>query len=78
MQFAIDRVVNPGSVGLPTVHAAAWWAVIENGDVELRTTDYDTAATADAMRLSNMPEANELADEVLRPPTVQQLLERLA
>lgn len=77
VQFAIDRIVNPGSVGLPTVRAVAWWALVENGDVELRTTEYDTAATAEAMRRSKMPEVGELADEVLRPPTVEQLLERI-
>jgi len=77
VQFAVDRIVNPGSVGLPTVRAAAWWAFVENGDVELRTSEYDTAGTADAMRNSRMPEAAELADEVLRPPTVEQLLERI-
>ncbi len=77
VQFAIDRIVNPGSVGLPTVRAVAWWALVENGDVEPRTTEYDTAATAEAMRRSKMPEVGELADEVLRPPTVEQLLERI-
>lgn len=77
VQFAIDRVVNPGSVGLPTVRAVAWWALVDDGHVELRTTEYDIAATAGAMRRSNMPEADELADEVLHPPTVEQLLERL-
>lgn len=77
VRFAIDRVVNPGSVGLPTVRAAAWWALVDDGDVDLRATEYDTAATADAMRRSGMPEADELADEVLHPPTVEQLLERL-
>jgi predicted phosphodiesterase len=77
LQFAIDRVVNPGSVGLPNVRAAAWWALVENGSVELRTTEYDTVATAEAMRRSAMPEAGELADELLTPPTVEQLLARI-
>ena len=77
VRFAIDRILNPGSVGLPTVRAAAWWALVDDGDVELRTTEYDTAATADAMRRSSMPEANELADEVVQPPTVEQVLERI-
>jgi hypothetical protein len=77
VQFDAGRVVNPGSVGLPTVRAAAWWALVENGVVELRTTDYDTVATAEAIRRSGMPEADELAEELLQPPTVEQLLERL-
>jgi predicted phosphodiesterase len=78
VQFALEHVVNPGSVGLPTVRAAAWWALVENGRARLRTTEYDTVATADAMRRSGMPEGDELADELLRPPTIEQLLERLA
>jgi predicted phosphodiesterase len=78
VQFHVDRVTNPGSVGLPTVRAAAWWAIVEDADVELRSTAYDTVAAATAMRRSGMPEANELADELLHPPTVEQLLERLA
>jgi predicted phosphodiesterase len=77
LQFAIDRIVNPGSVGLPTVRAAAWWALVDDGTVEPRTTEYDTVATAEAMRRSSMPEADELADELLHPPTVEQLLERI-
>jgi predicted phosphodiesterase len=71
------RIVNPGSVGLPTVRAAACWAVVENRDVELRATEYDTAATVAAMRASRMPQADELADELYSPPTVEHLLERL-
>jgi predicted phosphodiesterase len=77
LQFAIDRIVNPGSVGLPNVRAAAWWALVDDGSVELRTTEYDTVATAEAMRRSSMPEADELADELLNPPTVEQLLARI-
>jgi putative phosphoesterase len=38
------RVVNPGSVGAPTVRPAAWWALL-GPDVDLRTTAYDTEAT---------------------------------
>ena len=72
-----DRIVNPGSVGLPTVRAVVWWALVDSGNVELRTTEYDTVANADAMRRSSVSEADEVADEVVHPPTVEQLLERL-
>jgi predicted phosphodiesterase len=77
LQFAVERIVNPGSVGLPNVRALAWWAIVDDGSVELRTTEYDTVATAEAMRRSGMPEAEELADELLSPPTVEQLLARI-
>jgi predicted phosphodiesterase len=41
------RVVNPGSVGAPTVRPAAWWAVL-GPRVDLRTTAYDTEAAIHA------------------------------
>jgi predicted phosphodiesterase len=81
VQFDIERngtrIVNPGSLGLPTVRATAWWAIVDGGDVELRTTDYDTVAAAAEMRTSPFSRVDELADELLRPPTIEQLLEQL-
>jgi putative phosphoesterase len=48
MQFDRDvagiRVVNAGSVGLPYGTTEACWAVVEDGEVELRRTRYDRAA----------------------------------
>jgi predicted phosphodiesterase len=41
------RVVNPGSVGAPTVRPDAWWALL-GPDVDLRTTAYDTDGAIDA------------------------------
>jgi hypothetical protein len=35
------RIVNAGSVGLPYGTTEACWAVVEDGDVELRRTPYD-------------------------------------
>ena len=81
VQFDIERngtrIVNPGSVGLPTLRATAWWAIVDGAEVELRTTDYDAAATAAAMRTTAFPHADEFAEELLGPPTVEQLLEQL-
>ena len=79
VQFDVERngtrIVNPGSVGLPNVRATAWWAVVEDGsEVELRTTDYDTAATAVAMRETGFSEADGFADTLLDPPTIEQLV----
>jgi predicted phosphodiesterase len=69
------RVVNPGSVGLPTVRATAWWAVVTDGtDVDLRTTDYDTGATARAIRETAFPE-QEFADFVRDPVSVERIVE---
>jgi predicted phosphodiesterase len=66
------RVVNPGSVGNPTVRPAAWWALVDGDDVELRTTDYDTAATADAMDVTGWRWLN-LADELRSPYSLDQI-----
>ena len=59
------RVVNPGSVGNPTDRATAWWALV-GAEIELRTTDYDTAATAAAMRERGFPRT-DFADELIEP-----------
>ena len=68
------RVVNPGSVGNPTVRATAWWAVFDGGDVELRTTDYDTRAAAAAWRETGFPRT-DFADELERPRSRDAVLE---
>jgi len=81
VQFDIERngtrIVNPGSVGLPNIRAGASWALLTDGDVELRTTEYDTDATAGAMRATAFPEAEEFAKTIVAPPTIEQLLEEL-
>ncbi len=59
------RVVNPGSVGNPTDRATACWALI-GPEIELRATDYDTEATAAAMRESGFPRT-DFADELIEP-----------
>jgi predicted phosphodiesterase len=77
VQFDVERngtrIVNPGSVGNPTVRATAWWAVVDDGDVELRTTGYDTAAASAEMRTSGFPRA-DFADELLQPYQVEHIL----
>jgi putative phosphoesterase len=74
------RWVNPGSVGNPTLRPVAWWALL-GPEVELRVTEYDTASTAEAMRLTGFPLC-DFADELVQPYTretlVRQLLERSA
>jgi len=70
------RIVNPGSVGNPTIRATAWWAVLDGGRVELQTTDYDTRATAAAWRATGFPRA-DFADELLEPYSLERLMERI-
>jgi predicted phosphodiesterase len=79
VQYDIERdetrVVNPGSVGLPTVRATAWWAIVTDGrEIELRTTDYDTEATASAMRKTAFPDP-EFAGFVRDPVSVDRIVE---
>jgi 16S rRNA processing protein RimM len=64
------RYVNPGSVGRPYEDApGAYWAVVGD-EIELRRTQYDLAAAAEATRASGHPRATEVADEnVLRVPS---------
>jgi predicted phosphodiesterase len=80
VQFDIERngtrIVNPGSVGNPTVRSTAWWAIVDSGEDELRTTDYDTAAASEEMRTSAFPRG-DFADELLEPYTVDRILEIL-
>jgi predicted phosphodiesterase len=67
------RIVNPGSVGAPTVRAAAWWALIGD-DVELRTTSYDTDGTAAAMGATGW-EWLGFADGLRAPPALATIVE---
>jgi putative phosphoesterase len=71
-RHASRRVVNPGSVGLPTLRATAWWAILDDGSVELRTTDYDTRAAAEAWRATGYPRA-DLAKQLLKPSSLEEL-----
>jgi putative phosphoesterase len=68
------RVVNPGSVGNATDRATAAWALI-GPEIELRTTDYDTVATAAAMRATGFPRT-DFADELIEPWTSASVYER--
>lgn len=65
------RIVNPGSVGAPTVRAVAWWALL-GPDVELRTTGYDTVAAVEAARADRVPHAERFARWLLDPPAFEE------
>ena len=76
------RFVNAGSVGMPYEdRPGAYWAILDE-DVELRRTDYDLAAAAEAIRASGWPIAQEFAAEnVLQVPSREEaatLFERMA
>jgi predicted phosphodiesterase len=85
MQFdrrvAGGRMVNAGSVGKPYAdQPGAYWALL-GPEVELRRTGYDFAAAADAVRGTGIPQRDEWAAEVVRPPTAEEaitLFEKMA
>ena len=54
------RVVNAGSVGMPFGTTGADWLLIDQG-IELRKTQYDTAAAAEEFRRTDCPMVEELA-----------------
>jgi putative phosphoesterase len=65
------RSVNAGSVGLPYEgELAAFWALLDDGDVELRKTRLELEAVAEAFRRSAWPRAGEfLRENVLETVT---------
>ena len=71
MPFArlVDRrlVVNPGSIGMPYGRPGAAWALLREGQVQLRHTAVDVdAAVAEVERRSTFPDRAAWAREYLR------------
>ena len=78
MQFdrTVDRVrvINPGSVGMPSGEPGAFWAMLGPG-VEMRRTEYDREAAAARIRALDWPVAEEFAREnVLAVPSREEAL----
>jgi len=78
MQFdrrvAGGRMVNAGSVGKPYAdQPGAYWALL-SPEVGLRRTAYDFAAAAEAVRRTAVPEREELAADIVRPPTAEEAI----
>jgi predicted phosphodiesterase len=68
------RMVNAGSVGKPYAdQPGAYWALI-GPDVEHRRTVYDFAAAAEAVRRTAIPQCDEWAAEIVRPPTAEEAM----
>jgi predicted phosphodiesterase len=66
------RYVNVGAVGRPCEgRPGAYWALL-GPDVELLRTDYDVEAAAAAVRASGQPNADEVVETLLHPPTAEQ------
>ena len=67
------RVVNAGSVGMPFGRTGADWLLLGPG-VELRNTSYDLQRAGEHIRQTEYPQAGELADSLLQPPTEDEIL----
>jgi putative phosphoesterase len=69
------RSVGPGSVGLPYHDGppGARWALF-GPDIQLRVTPYNTAAAAAAAVAAGFPDADQWAQLVLQPPTVDRII----
>jgi putative phosphoesterase len=60
---------NAGSVGLPYEgYPAAFWMLVDDGAVQLRTTSYDRAAALTVLRASGFPDVNDHLDRSLVHP----------
>jgi predicted phosphodiesterase len=70
------RVINAGSVGMPYEgRPGAYWALLGPG-VDLRRTEYDFDAAADAIRQSGFPEAEQhVKDLFLEQPGREEVTE---
>jgi diadenosine tetraphosphatase ApaH/serine/threonine PP2A family protein phosphatase len=66
------RVVNPGSVGAPTVRPAAWWAIL-GPDVDLRATTYDTEGAIHAAA-AVVPDVERFARWLRATPSYEERL----
>jgi predicted phosphodiesterase len=67
------RVVNAGSVGMPFGRTGADWLLLGPG-VELRNTSYDLVGAAEQVRQTEYPQARELAESLLEPPSEDSIL----
>lgn len=72
------RLVNAGSVGMPYEDApGAYWALLRDGEPELRRTEYDLAAAAERIRPTGWPPVDEgwIEENLLRVPTAREAAE---
>jgi predicted phosphodiesterase len=82
MQFdrriGTTRVVNAGSMGMPFGNPGAYWLLL-GLDVHFRCTPYDFTEAAERIRATDYPQAETFAAQnVLQPPSEQQMLEAFA
>lgn len=64
---ANKRIINTGSVGLPSRAQGACWAVISD-EVRFIETMYDKALAAERIKESGVPYAEDFVEHILNPP----------
>ena len=70
-----NRMVGPGSVGLPYgAGGAAFWALL-GPHVELRGTDYNVEDAVARMRATDDPSVEQIAGMMLTPPSRDEVIE---
>jgi hypothetical protein len=69
------RVVNAGSVGMPFGEPGAYWLLL-GPNIQFQRTTYDLAKTAERIRATNYPQAQDFAARnILQPPSETEMLE---
>jgi putative phosphoesterase len=59
-------VINPGSIGMPYGHTGAPWALLRNGAVQLRRSEFDIERARQSIReTSTFPDVDDWTDEYL-------------
>jgi diadenosine tetraphosphatase ApaH/serine/threonine PP2A family protein phosphatase len=76
-QLGALRLVNAGSVGMPYEdEPGAYWALVVDGQPELRRTAYDLDAAADRIRASGWPHAERwIPENLLAVPGLREAAE---
>jgi len=72
------RVVNAGSVGMPFGEPGAYWLLL-GLNIQLRRTAYDLAKTAERIRTTSYPQAQDFAARnILQPASEREMLEEFS
>jgi len=68
------QLINAGSVGMPIGASGAFWALLGPGEIQLHRTTYDVAATAERVRATAYPQAEDFAGDLLHPPDDEKMI----
>src|SRR5207237_359455 len=72
------RVVNAGSVGMPFGEPGAYWLLL-GPNIQFQRTAYDLAKTAERMRATNYPHAQDYAARnILQPASGREVREEFS